>query len=155
MPAIRPPGYPEDAVQPPASANLPRLLHPLHAVLLAGTVPLFLGVLLCDLAYYSSHEIQWKNFASWLLVGALVFGGFTLACALIDVIRVGARVRWRVVYLALLVVIFVLGFVNALVHAADAWASMPGGVVLSAIVAVLVLAATWSGFSSRYAGTPE
>ena len=42
-------------------------LHPLHAILLAGTVPLFLGVLLSDIAYASSYEVQWKNFASWLM----------------------------------------------------------------------------------------
>ena len=62
-------------------------LHPLHAALLAGTVPLFLGVLLSDLTYSNSYEIQWKNFASWLLVGGLVFGGFTLLWAAIDLAR--------------------------------------------------------------------
>lgn len=41
-----------------------RPLHPLHTVLLAGTVPLFLGVLLVDLAYFNTYEVQWKNFAS-------------------------------------------------------------------------------------------
>jgi hypothetical protein len=55
-----------------------RPLHPLHAILLAGTVPLFLGVLLSDIAYAASYEVQWKNFASWLIVGGLVFGGFAL-----------------------------------------------------------------------------
>ena len=64
-----------------------RPLHPLHAVLLAGTVPLFLGVLLGDWAYSNSYEIQWKNFASWLLVGGLFFAGFTLLWAIIDVFR--------------------------------------------------------------------
>ena len=54
-----------------------RSLHPLHAVLLAGTVPLFLGVLFSDIAY-SSYEVQWKNFASWLIVGGLLFGGLAL-----------------------------------------------------------------------------
>lgn len=48
-----------------------RPLHSLHAILLAGTVPLFLGALLSDFAYSSSYEIQWKHFASWLLVGGL------------------------------------------------------------------------------------
>lgn len=38
--------------------------NPLHATLLAGTVPLFLGALLSDIAYYRSYHIQWSNFAS-------------------------------------------------------------------------------------------
>ena len=70
-----------------------RSLHPLHAVLLAGTVPLFLGVLLSDIAYSSSYEMQWKNFASWLIVGGLVFGGFALLWALIELFRADQRGR--------------------------------------------------------------
>lgn len=127
-----------------------RELHPLHALLLSSTVPLFLGVLLTDLAYYRTYEIQWKNFASWLLVGALVFTGLTLLWALIALARAGWRERGNVLYLLLLFVIFVLGVVNAFVHAGDAWASMPEGLVLAIIDVVLVLAATWLGlFAAR------
>ena len=74
-------------------------LHPLHAVLLAGTVPLFLAVLLSDIAYSASYEMQWKNFASWLIVGGLVFGGFALLWAVIEVCSVLRRVRPRQVVL--------------------------------------------------------
>ena len=58
-------------------------LHPLHAVLLAGTVPLFLGALLSDLAYWNTYEIQWSNFASWLIAGALVFATVVVVWALV------------------------------------------------------------------------
>jgi uncharacterized membrane protein len=125
-----------------------RPLHPFHAALLAGTVPLFVGVLLSDFAYYSSAEVQWKNFASWLIVGGLVFGVLTLLFALIEFLRAKPRDRRQTLYLALLLAICVLGFINALVHAGDAWASMPAGIVFSAIVALLVLTATWLGFAS-------
>jgi uncharacterized membrane protein len=114
---------------------------------LAGTIPLFLGVLLSDMAYASSHEIQWKNFASWLIVGGLVFGGFALLWAFIGLFRAG-RGRWSVLYFLLLLAVWVLGFINALVHAKDAWASMPESLILSAIVAALVLAANGFGFSN-------
>ena len=138
--------------EPPGRAAHNRLMygtiHPLHAVLLSGTVPLFLGVLLNDIAYFKTYEVQWKNFASWLIVGALVFTAVTLIWALIELIRAGRRATLRAVYVVLLLAIAVLGFVNALVHAGDAWASMPGGLVLSAIIMLLVVAATWSGFAS-------
>src|SRR5690606_13670165 len=52
--------------------------NPLHATLLAGTVPLFLGALLSDIAYYRSFHIQWSNFASWLIAGGLVFCGLAI-----------------------------------------------------------------------------
>lgn len=126
-----------------------RPLHPLHAVLLAGTVPLFLAVLLSDLAYYKSYEIQWKNFASWLLVGGLVFCGLTLSWAVIGISRAAARTTRQFVYVSLLLVLWVLGFIDVLVHAGDAWTSMSAALILSTIIAVLAMAATWLGFSSH------
>lgn len=128
-----------------------RPLHPLHALLLAGTVPLFLGALLTDVTYFNTFEVQWKNFASWLIVAGLVFCGLTVLCALIELARVGWRVRVNLVYLLILLAVFVLGLVNAFVHAADAWASMPRGLVISVICMLLLLAATWIGlFTARH-----
>ncbi len=128
-----------------------RPIHPLHAVLLAGAVPLFLGALLSDWAYSASYQIQWKNFASWLIVGGLVFAGFALLAALIGLIR-GRRSRSSIAYVLILLAAFLLGFIDALVHAKDAWATMPEGLVLSAIVTLLILVATWLGFSTLRAG---
>jgi uncharacterized membrane protein len=125
-----------------------RPLQVLRAVFLAGTVPLFLAVLLSDIAYSTSYELQWKNFASWLIVEGLVFGGVALLWALIDLLRASPREPRQARYFFLLLSMWVLGFIDALVHAEDAWASMPAGLVLSAIVAVLAIAATWSGFPS-------
>lgn len=128
-----------------------RTLHPLHVMLLAGTVPLFLGVLFTDIAYFNTYEVQWKNFASWLLVGGLLFCGLTALFALIGLMRTGWHARKLVIYLLLLLAAFVLGLINAFVHAADAWASMPRGLVLSVIATLLVLAASWFGlFDSRH-----
>jgi uncharacterized membrane protein len=122
-----------------------RGLHPIHAVLLAGTVPLFLGALLSDLAYSSSYEIQWSNFASWLIAGGLVFAGFALLCAVIDLFRFASH-RLALGYTLLLAVTWILGFINALIHARDAWAIMPTAIILSVIVTVLALIVTGIGF---------
>lgn len=127
-------------------------LHPLHAVLLAATIPLFLGALLSDIAYASSYEVQWTNFASWLIVGGLVFSGLALLWALIGLIRAQRRGGRLLVYFLLLLAIWILGFINALSHARDAWGVMPGGLILSVIVALLAIAATWIGFSGRRVG---
>jgi uncharacterized membrane protein len=132
-----------------------RTLHPLHVMLLAGTVPLFLGALFTDVAYFNTYEVQWKNFASWLLVGGLLFCGLTALFALIGLMRARFRARKLVIYLLLLLAAFVLGLINAFVHAADAWASMPRGLVLSVIATLLVLAATWFGlFDSQAEEAP-
>jgi len=128
-------------------------IHPLHAFLLAGCVPLFLGALLSDWAYSATYEIQWTNFASWLLVGAMVLAGFALLWALIDLLR--ADRSWRgtpLIYFLVLLAAFIVGFIDALVHAKDAWAKMPEALILSVIVALLVLVACWLGLSTWRSG---
>ncbi|MFC7499393.1 DUF2231 domain-containing protein [Enterovirga sp. GCM10030262] len=127
-------------------------LHPLHAVLLAATLTLFLAALLSDIAYGESYEVQWTNFASWLIAGGLVFGAFAFLWALIDLIRADDRRGRPLVYFLLVLATWVLGFINALIHAKDVWASMPDGLILSAIVVVLAVAATWIGFSTLREG---
>lgn len=138
---------------PPRTGSKP--LHPFHAVLLAGSVPLFAGGLLSDLAYSNSYEIQWSNFAAWLILGGMVLTGVVLLWALIDLIRSHPRRGRPLLYLLTLAAVFALGFVNSLQHARDAWAVMPAGLVLSAIVAVLAILATWIGFSSHRPGAPK
>ena len=126
----------------------PGMLRPVHAFLLAAAVPLFLGAALSDYAYTSTYQVQWINFSSWLIVGGLVFSGGALACALLGLRRADHRGGRFAVLLLLLLAAWVLGFINALIHARDAWASMPTGFVLSLVVAALASAATVVGFSA-------
>ncbi|WP_340054118.1 DUF2231 domain-containing protein [Pseudomonas sp. JAI120] len=121
---------------------------PLHATLLAGTVPLFLGALLSDIAYTQTYQIQWANFASWLIAGALVFSGFALLFALVNLVRAEHKAGQPLAYFLLLLATWVLGLINAFQHAKDAYAMMPAGLVLSVVVTVLTLAATWTGLRS-------
>jgi uncharacterized membrane protein len=123
-------------------------MHPLHAIFLAFPLPLFLGALLSDLAYWSSHHVQWINFAAWLIAGALLVGAFALVWGLVEFVR--SRRTWAqppVRYFAALLVMWVVGFVDALVHAKDAWATMPEGLWLSLVVTLLALAASWIGYA--------
>lgn len=127
-------------------------LHPVHGVMLAGAIPLFLGALLCDIAYWQSYQVQWTNFSSWLIAGGLVFAAIAFVFALAGSLgsrRPGDR-RW--LYPALLLATWLLGFWNALVHARDAWASMPGGIMLSTVVFVLICATTFVAFSQARIG---
>ena len=89
-----------------------------------------------------AYELQWSNFASWLVAGGMVFLGIALVFAIVDLVRGGRSL----LYFVLLLAGFVLGFINALVHARDAYAVMPTGLVLSLVVLVLVAAATWMAF---------
>lgn len=126
--------------------------HPLHAVFLAAILPPFLGGLLSDIAYTSSYEVQWNNFAAWLIAGGMVFTGLTLLWALVDLFRTGRDRHRGFLYAILLLAIFGLGLVNSFVHARDAWGTMPDGLILSAIVTAATLVAIWLGVSGTRVG---
>ena len=67
--------------------------------------------------------------------------GFVV-CALVALLRAGPPRLRLGIHFAVLAAAFVLGIVNAFVHAADAWATMPRGLVLSLVVTALAIAAT-------------
>ena len=125
---------------------------PLHATLLAGTVPLFLGALLSDIAYSNSFQIQWSNFAAWLIAGGLVFCGLALLFALVNLIKAHPKSGRPLIYVLLLLCTWVLGLVNAFEHAKDAMATMPYGLVLSVIVTLLACVTTWVGLTGLRSG---
>lgn len=129
-----------------------RAIHPVHAVLLAGTFTLFLGALLNDWAYSSTYHVQWSNFASWLIAAGLVLGAIALVFALVGLRHAVRRSGPSLLYLLLLLATWIVGLFNALVHAKDAYGAMPEGLVLSVIGAVLAGVATWLGFSSLRSG---
>ncbi len=131
-----------------ADRTRPWSIHPFHAVFLAGALPLFLSALLADYAYWSDHEIQWSNFASWLLIGAMMMTSIALVCEIVALIR-GTR---NFIYLLVLVAAWIVGLFDALHHGRDAWAIMPVALVLSVVASVLALVATWIGFSHLRAG---
>ncbi len=118
----------------------------------SAALPLFLGAALSDCAYKSSYEIQWMNFSSWLIIGALVFATLAIFATLAAGLQhsaVGGR-RW--ISLFVLLAVWILGVVNAFVHARDAWAMMPTGWVLSLVCAVLACIATWSVYCNDRSG---
>ena len=117
-------------------------------VLLAFPLALFLAALLSDITYFNTFQIQWSNFSSWLIAGGLIGNGFALLWALVDLIRFRrGGLGLSLAYFIALLATFVLGFINALVHAKDAWAVMPTGLYLSIAVALLGLVAALLGYS--------
>jgi uncharacterized membrane protein len=112
---------------------------PLPLVFLASSMSLFLGAVVSDAAYVRTYEIQWNNFAAWLLAGALVFAGVALAFALRDCLSARRRTRAALWHAVVLSAAWIMGFTASLTHARDAWASMPGGLVQSSVAFALIL----------------
>ncbi|MFC3443945.1 DUF2231 domain-containing protein [Sphingobium rhizovicinum] len=118
----------------------------MHGLLLAFPVALFTFALFTDIAYLQTAEIQWTNFSSWLIVGALLGGALVLIWSIIL-----AVVAWRLahrqpslIYAVLIAIMWIAGLVNAFQHSQDGWSSVGvTGLILSIISAALALTASW------------
>jgi uncharacterized membrane protein len=122
------------------------------ALCLAGSFFFFIATVLSDWAYASSYEIQWNNFASWLLVGALVLAGAALAFWLVGLWAPDGRTRMGITGALAIGAGWLIGFFSALMHARDAWASMPGGLVLSLIASLCIAVAVAIEFFATRTG---
>lgn len=124
--------------------GIPRLRpHPLQAVLLAFPLVLFASVIPTDIAYLSTAEIQWSNFSAWLITGGLLTGVPSVLWSAADCARSNLRSR-ALATIALLAAMWVVGFLNILIHSRDAWYSVTAtGLFLSMLTVVLALAAVW------------
>jgi uncharacterized membrane protein len=120
--------------------------------LLSGAACCLIGGFLSDWVYFSTNEIQWKNLADWLILAGLVFGGFALLWAVVDLVRSGPDRAWKAIYFLVLLAAWVIGIIDEFVHAKDAWASMPEALILSGIVAALAIVATVLGLSPTRSG---
>jgi len=121
---------------------------PVYAMLLPIPIVCFVGNLLTDLAYMNSGgNLLWLNFSTWLNAAGLLFGAIAGLVLLIDTVR--GSVGWPAFILLLLA--WLVEFINALVHARDGWtAVVPAGLILSIIGVLLVLISGWLWQSVRY-----
>jgi uncharacterized membrane protein len=114
---------------------------PISAMFLPVAIVCFVGALVTDLSYLNSGgNLLWVNFSAWLLAAGLLFAAITLIVLLIDAIRgVAAWLAFGLLLLA-----WIVEFINSLVHARDGWTAVAGaGLVLSMIAALLALVAGW------------
>ena len=118
-----------------------------HAPLVASGATLFIAALVTDVLYWRTALTQWENFSVWLITGGLVLAAVAGLALLLDLaLRRAGRMHW--LDFALLTIAALLSVLNAFIHSRDGYtAVVPQGLALSAIVAVLLLAAGWRGWS--------
>lgn len=128
---------------------------PLHAILLAFPVALYPSALISDIAYLNTSVVQWTNFSQWLIAGADLFACLLLAWTIASLLfgRMKHRRGRGKATLIVIAVMFVLGFINALHHSMDGWASVgTTGLLLSIVCTVLALVAAFLVHSSAIVG---
>lgn len=123
--------------------------HPVHGILSAYPLAFFTAAFVADIAYAKSAEMQWANFAVWLIAGGLLMGVLAAIAGIVDALLYkGVRHRQPWPHSIGVALMMILALFNVFVHSRDAWTSVvPTGLVLSGIVSVLALVTSWIGYS--------
>ena len=102
---------------------------------------------LTDLLYWRTLLFQWNNFSGWLLLAGLIVAGIAGIAFVVDLARGLVRqISW--LRLLGLTAAALLSLLNAFVHSRDSYtAVVPEGIILSAIVAVILIAVGFRGWS--------
>lgn len=130
-------------MQPPR--HIVPSVHPMQGYLLSATLTLAIAAVLADWAYLVARHVQWINFAAWLTVGTAVLAAAALLWAAGTALGRRGRDRRSAILVLLLLIALGAAILDALIHAKDGWATMPEGLVASAVTAVLALVTTWWG----------
>lgn len=126
--------------------------HPIHGIFSAYPLALFTAALVADIAYANSANMQWANFAVWLIAGGCIMGVLAavagIGSALLSRRRRSHQGLTGTVHTVGTLAMLVLGIINGFIHSRDAWTSVvPTGLVLSVIVSILALVTSWLGYT--------
>jgi len=125
--------------------------HSIHGILAAYPLAFFSGALLFDVVYANSAQMQWANFAVWLITLGLIMGVLAGIAGIVDALLARRRGQRRTrpwAHTVATALMMIVALINAFIHSRDAWTSVvPTGLVLSAITMVLALVSAWLGYS--------
>ncbi|MEG3153576.1 DUF2231 domain-containing protein [Sphingomonas sp. RB1R13] len=106
----------------------------------------FTLALVTDYAYMQSGTLQYQYFSTWLIVAALVTGGFAVLAGIADWITGPKGRRGFGWHFGLTILALLLGLLNAFVHSRDGWvAVVPQGILLSLATVVVLYAGGFIG----------
>jgi uncharacterized membrane protein len=119
---------------------------PLHRILVSFSAAYFTGAFVTDLVYWRVPDVLWERFSIWLIVAGLITAALATIAYVID-LAAGRQIdspAWlRAAGYALAVL---LSLMNAFVHSRDGYtAVVPTGLMLSGLVIVVLLLASWMG----------
>ncbi len=129
----------------------------LHRFLGGFPTAFFTLALVTDYAYTQGGNLLYLYMSSWLIIAALIIGGFAVLAGIADWLT-GPRGRrgfgW---HFGLAIVALAAGLLNAFVHSRDGWtAVVPQGIILSILTVILLYAGGFIGaMIDRRATRPE
>ena len=121
---------------------------PVHAMVVGFPVVCFIGALIADVAYAQSPQVQWANFAQWLLALGEIIGVAAALFGLFDLFMNKREMRPTIAlwHWAGSVTTLVLGLFNNFVHARDGYTGVvPTGLTLSILTVITVIVTGFLG----------
>jgi uncharacterized membrane protein len=126
---------------------------PLYSMLVPIPVVCFVATLVTDIVYWQTAAMLWADMSAWLLLAGLIISIFVVLAGIIDFFG-DARIRQlRAAWIHALsyVTALILSIFNCMIHTRDAYTSVvPSGLILSALVVVILLVTSWSGWGLVY-----
>jgi uncharacterized membrane protein len=123
--------------------------HAAYAMLAQFPAVCFVGALLTDLAYWQTDMFIWETFSIWLLTAGCVMAFFAGVTGLITWFRrpYVRRPRFAGLHILTSLAVVLLSIINAFIHSRDGYtAVVPDGLILSGVVFLLMILATWLGW---------
>jgi uncharacterized membrane protein len=126
--------------------------HPIHPMLIPFPIAFFVAVFACDAAFKTSGSAAFPTAALWLLGAGLIMAALAALAGLTDFLG-EPRVRalndawWHA---GLNITAVLLSLYNFYIRYPDPAAVGVGGLVISLIVVLLLLASGWKGWEMVY-----
>lgn len=127
--------------------------HPIHPMLIPFPIAFLVGALATDLAYWYTLSFFWARVSIWLTGAGFVMGLLAAAPGLIDFFTIDRARHHSSGWIHFIgnAAVLVLAFVSLLLRTADVeGAVLPGGLVLSGVIVLLLGVTGWYGGELSY-----
>lgn len=127
--------------------------HPIHPMLVPFPIAYLVGALFTDLAFISTNDAFWATASLWLLRAGVVMGALAAVFGLVDFLSRKSirshKIAWY--HFAGNAGVLALALINMMLRGdSPADAIVPGGILLSLIVAGTLIYTSWLGGEMAY-----
>lgn len=127
--------------------------HPIHPMLIPFPVAFLVATFACDLLFWWSGDPGWVTASLWLLGAALILAALAATAGLIDFlgeprIRALSHAWHHMIGNVIVVLLSLWNWYRR--HAGGEEAVLPGGILISLVVVLLLLYTGWRGWAMVY-----
>lgn len=127
--------------------------HPVHPMLIPFPIAFLVGALFCDVVFATNSDPFWATVAMWLIAGGVVTGVIAAVFGIVDFLSKERVREIRIAWYHMIgnAIVMVLAFINLVIRLNDpAEAAVPGGLILSLIIGLILVVTGWLGGEMSY-----